>query len=119
MEVKETLKKVGTLGGAIQVNPNMKKYYFGESESGGNFSKEKLFGVRGPLHPGMPVAETPEEQMVLNINASDTRATLIREIVEQTSLNRYEAEEAIDALLRKGKLEYRKQDGKKILTFVD
>lgn len=46
---KDTLRKVGTLGGPLQANPNTKRFYFGDNVPGGAFSKEKLFGQHGPL----------------------------------------------------------------------
>lgn len=115
----ETLKRIGTLGGAITVRKDMKNYYFGGSEPGGPFSKEKLFSAKGPLHPGMPNPETEEEALVMNTNVSDTKATLIRELTEQSPLTREEAELAVNRLIKAGKLVYTKVDGKRVLTFPD
>lgn len=97
----EVLKKIGTLGGAIHVRKDMKGYYFGESQPGGNFSKEKLFGQKGPLHPGMPV----EHQIAAGASSSDTRATLIRELVEQSHFSRREAEDIVSDMLANGTLQ--------------
>ena len=98
---KETLRKVGTLGGSIGINKSMKSFYFGDSKPGGKFSKEFLFGKagRGPLHPGM------KEELALSALHSDTKSTLVRELVDQTHLTREEAESTIGELLRKGVLE--------------
>jgi len=98
---KDTLRKVGTLGGAINVRQDMKGYYFGNSQAGGNFSKEKLFGVNGPLHPGMQ----DEAEVTLGALHSDTKNTLIGELVDQTHLTREEATKIVEDLLRKGVLE--------------
>ena len=98
---KETLKKVGTLGGPIHVRKDLNNMYFGGNEPGGAFSKEKLFGCRGPLHPGMPA----EHEVALGALHSDTKKTLISELIDQTHLTREEAEKTINELLRKGILE--------------
>jgi len=96
-----TLKKIGTLGGPIHIKKDMRNYYFGGNEPGGNFSKEKLFGANGPLHPGMK----DEHQVAVSALYSDTKGTLIRELSEQTHLTREEAEKTVNELLRKGILE--------------
>jgi hypothetical protein len=99
---KETLKKIGTLGGALKFNKSNSWMYLGGG-SNKNLTKEKLFGNagRGPLHPGMPV----EQELVLGAVQSDTRKTLINELTSQTHLTREEAEKTVAELLRKGILE--------------
>ena len=97
---KDTLVKIGTLGGAVKVRKDLKGYYFGSNQAGGNFSKEKLFGAHGPLHPGMQ-----KEEVAVGALHSDTRSTLVRELADQTHLTRREAEDVVEDLLRKGVLE--------------
>jgi len=93
------IRKIGTLGGSLEVNKTNSWIYLGDNK--GRFSKEKLFGIRGPLHPGMPY----EHELALSALHSDTRQTLIRELVNQTSLTREEAERVVNDLLKKGILE--------------
>ena len=110
MEGENRLKKLGTLGGSIKVNKkNM--WIYGETP---HMSKEKLFGVNGPLHPGMPY----EHQLAVSAVHSDTRATLIRELVDQTHLTREEAERTVNDLIQHGILEERDDPGLgKVLVF--
>jgi len=98
---KNTLVKIGTLGGPIHVKKDLKHMYFGQNEPGGPFSKEKLFRCKGPLHPGMK--ET--HRVALDALHSDTKSTLIKELADQTHLTREEAEKTVNELLRKGVLE--------------
>jgi len=106
MDTKETLRKIGTLGGNIRINPSTRRYYTGNNTPGGNMSKEKLFGqgAHGPLLIGMPNPSGYEEEATLRLNVSDTKATLIRELVEQSRLTRREAEDTVNALINSGKL---------------
>ena len=97
---KDTLRKIGTLGGPIHVRKDLKNMYFGGNEPGGPFSKEKLFGANGPLHPGMK-----NQELALSALHSDTKSTLVKELVDQTHLTREEAEKTVEELLRKGILE--------------
>jgi len=111
-----TLRKVGTLGGPITVRKDLRQYYFGSSQAGGNFSKEKLFGTKGPLHPGMQ----DEAEVTLGALHSDTKGTLIRELSEQTHLTREEAMKVVEELLRKGILEEIKDPALgKVLVFKE
>ena len=99
MEGENRLKKLGTLGGSISVNKkNM--WMYGETP---HMSKEKLFGKAGcgPLHPGMPY----EHQLAVSAIHSDTRSTLIKELVDQTHLTREEAEKTVNDLVQHGVLE--------------
>lgn len=99
---KETLKKIGTLGGALKFNKGNSWMYLGGG-SNKNLTKEKLFGNagRGPLHPGMPI----EHELALGAVQSDTRKTLINELASQTHLTKDEAERTVSELLKKGILE--------------
>ena len=99
MEGENRLRKLGTLGGTIHVNKNSFWAYGMGNNS--HLKKEKLFGMRGPLHPGMPV----QEEVTLSALHSDTKNTLVRELADQTHLTRREAEEVVEGLLRKGVLE--------------
>lgn len=96
---KETLKKIGTLGGALKFNKSNSWMYLGGG-SNKNLVKEKLFGKagKGPLHIGMPY----QQELAIEAVQSDTKQTLIRELTEQTHMTRREAEEAVTALLKKG-----------------
>ena len=96
-----TLRKIGTLGGPIHIKKDLNNMYFGGNGPGGPFSKEKLFGANGPLHPGMK----EEHQLALSALYSDTKKTLVGELVDQTHLTREEAEKTVSELLRKGLLE--------------
>lgn len=93
---KETLRKIGTLGGALTVRRD-RLWMYGQDNSG--FCKEKLYGVGGPLHIGMR-----NREIVLGANRSDTRQTLIRELTDQSHMTRREAEEAVNELIRSGVL---------------
>jgi len=101
---REVLKKVGTLGGPIRVNPNTKRFYFGNAEPGGAFSKERLFGMHGPLLIGMPNPKSRHEELGLEAAVSDTKQDLIRELVYQGGMSRTQAERTVDEMLREGKL---------------
>jgi len=94
---KETLVKIGTLGGRIKINKDS-LWAYGQVPG---LSKEKLFGVKGPLHPGMP----PKQEVALSALHSDTKQTIIKELTEQTHMTREEAERTINTLLKKGILE--------------
>jgi len=96
---KETLKKIGTLGGSLKFNKNNSWMYLGGG-SNKNLVKEKLFGKagKGSLHIGMPY----QQELAIEAVQSDTKQTLIRELTEQTHMTRREAEEAVTALLKKG-----------------
>lgn len=93
---KETLVRIGTLGGAITVRKD-RMWMYGQDNSG--FCKEKLYGVHGPLHIGMR-----NKEIVLGANQSDTRQTLVKELTEQSHMTRREAEEAISGLISSGVL---------------
>lgn len=95
-----TLKKIGTLGGPISVRKDLKNMYFGGNEPGGPFSKEKLFGANGPLHPGMKA----EEELALSALHSDTKKTLVGELVSSGGFSKEEAEGLIKELISKGYL---------------
>lgn len=95
----ERLKKVATLGGPIKVRKD-KAWIYGLDGSNPNLGKEKLFGARGPLHPGMPY----KQELAVGATQSDTRATLIRELVEQSHLTRREAEDTVNTLISSGTL---------------
>jgi hypothetical protein len=99
---KETIKKMGTLGGPLRINRRNLWMYIGDGTNK-NLTKEKLFGkiCAGPLHFGIP----SKEEVVLEALHSDTRKTLINELVNQTHLTREEAEHTISVLLKKGILE--------------
>ena len=99
---KETLKKIGTLGGALKFNKSNSWMYLGGG-SNKNLTREKLFGNagRGVLHPGMPVGT----EVALGALHTDTKRTLIRELADQTHLTRSEAEGLVEALIRTGMLE--------------
>ena len=99
MEGESKLKKIGTLGGSLQVNKNaLWAYGLGKNS---HLTKKNLFGMGGPLHPGMPV----EEEVTLSALHSDTKQTLIRELSDQTHLTREESVKVVEDLLRKGILE--------------
>ncbi len=81
-----------------------------------NMSKEKLFGKAGigPLHPGMPY----KHEIAAAASTSDTKQTLIRELVEQSSFTRREAEEVVNQMLRSGTLvEVEDENLGKVLVF--
>ncbi len=112
---KEDLKKIASLGGKIKINKEVKGYYFGDSKSGGSFSKEKLFGISGPLHPGMA---NHKGEMAVESVESDTQQDLIRELTDK-GLTREEAVRTIETLL-KAKILVETFDsdlGKKVLVF--
>lgn len=90
----KVLKKIGTLGGAIRVNPKMKSYYFGDNQPGGALSKEKLFGVSGDLFFGRK-----KREMAIESTVSDTKPDLVRELQEK-GLTREEAVETVRQLIR-------------------
>jgi len=90
------LRKVATLGGAVQINKANAWLYGGNS----NTTRKKLFGLSGPLHPGMP--STKAEMAVISTE-SDTSADLVRELMDK-GLNREEARRTISDLLRDGVL---------------
>jgi len=94
---KNTLIKIGTLGGQIRVNKD-NLWMYGNTSS---MTTEKLFGIKGPLHPGMPC----KEEVAISTLHSDTKSTLIKELVEQTHLTREEAERTVRDLLQSGVLE--------------
>lgn len=98
---KETLKRIGTLGGALKFNKSNSWMYLGGG-SNKNLTKEKLFGNagKGPLHTGMPY----QQELAIEAVQSDTKQTLIRELTAQTHLTRREAEQAVEALLKSGVL---------------
>lgn len=93
--IGEKFQRIATLGGKVKIRKDMKGYYFGDN------SKEKLFGMTGPLHPGMP----HKAQMALDTIESDTRRGAVRELMEDQELTREGAVEAINYLLRAGILE--------------
>lgn len=99
MEIENRLKKIGTLGGSIKFNKENAWVY--GLDKNPNMSRKKLFGMNGPLHPGMPV----EEEVTLSALHSDTKQTLIRELTDQSHLTREEAERVVGDMLRKGLLE--------------
>jgi len=93
---KEDLRRIGTLGGKLKINhENM--WLYGKTSG---LTKERLYGVQGPLHPGMRSKVT-----ALEATQSDTRQTLIRELTDQTHMTRTEAERVVDDLLKAGVLE--------------
>lgn len=96
---KETLRKVGTLGGRLRVNKS-NLWMYGQDPNNG-LTKEKLYGVHGPLHIGMP----RRHEIAMEATQSDTKQTLIKELTEQTHMTREEAEKTVSELLRKGILE--------------
>lgn len=110
---KETFRKIGTLGGSIKINPNTRRYYAG----GGNMTKEKLFGVHGPLLIGMPEPSSKEEDVALKLNVSDTRATLRRELMQQNDMSSREADALINKLISSGKLVEITFSGEKVLVW--
>lgn len=95
----DRLTKIASLGGKIGIKKELMGYYFGNSE---NMSKEKLFGKagQGPLHPGMPY----KHEIAAGASSSDTKTTLVRELVEQSSFTRREAEAVVEDMLRSGAL---------------
>ena len=99
---KETLKRIGTLGGKLRVSKENSWLYWGGGPNTG-LTKEKLFGNagKGTLHPGMP----RNTEVALGALHTDTRQTIIRELTDQTHLTRSEAETVVSDLLRKGVLE--------------
>lgn len=114
MEGESRLKKLGTLGGSISVNKkNM--WIYGNTP---HMTKEVLFGKagQGSLHPGMPY----EHQLAVSAVHSDTRKTLIRELVDQTHLTREEAERTVNDLVQQGLLEEIDDPGLgKVLVFKE
>jgi len=90
------LRKVATLGGVVRINKENAWLYGGNS----NTTRKKLFGLSGPLHPGMP--STKAEMAVIS-TGSDTSADLVRELMDK-GLNREEARRTISDLLRDGVL---------------
>lgn len=97
--VGDKFKKVATLGGPIKVNKKNSWMYFG---NGSNMSREKLFGMKGELHPGMPSSH--KEAIAIEATTSDTKLTLIRELCEQSGLTRREAETLVAEMIASGKL---------------
>jgi len=95
---KDTLVKWGTLGGPIHVNPDTKKFYFGNNGPNGSFSKEKLFGIQGDLYFGQG-----KRTMTMEATVSDTKTDLVQELVEK-GLTREEAIATIKDLLKDGTL---------------
>lgn len=97
----ERLKRFGTLGGSVKLNKDS-TWIYGFGKDNPNMAKEKLFGNAGmgPLHPGMPY----KKDVAMAASSTDTKSTLIRELVEQSSFTRREAEEVVNTLLREGKL---------------
>lgn len=93
---KELLRRIGTLGGSIQVNKATKGLYFGDNATGGSFSKEKLFGIEGDLYFGRK-----KREMAIESTVSDTRSDLVKELQEK-GLTRDEAVETIRKLLKDG-----------------
>jgi len=104
MDTGETLKKIGTLGGAIHVRKDMKRYYFGENTSGGSMSKERLLGAHGPLLFGMPNPSSRKEEVTLEATVSDTKQDLIKELMFQNGQSRQEAESVVNSMIASGKL---------------
>ena len=102
MDLKETFGRLGTLGGKVHLKPENQWLYTGSPDNK-NLTKERLFGRagRGSLHPGMPV----EHQIAAGATQSDTRQTLIRELVEQSHFTRREAEEIVSGMIQNGTLE--------------
>ena len=94
------LTKALTLGGPVRRNKENLWMYFGTSKQ--EAQKEKLFGKvgRGPLHPGIPY----KHEVTLEATQSDTKATLIRELVEQSKFTKREAEEVVNEMLKNGTL---------------
>jgi len=106
----EKLKKVATLGGSLGVRKDRKWMYFGEP---GALSKERLFGMKGPLH-----FFGHKEEIAVEALHSDTKKDLVRELMEQGGLTRREAERTVDDMIRKGVLsEVDDPDLGKVLVF--
>ena len=99
---KETLKRIGTLGGALKFNKSNSWMYLGGGDNK-NLTKEKLFGKagKGVLHVGMPA----NTEVALGALHTDTKSTLIGELTSQTHLTRSEAEELVSTLIKKGVLQ--------------
>ncbi len=93
------LKKIAALGGSIKVRKD-RAWMYGLENDNPNLSKEKLHGAMGPLHPGMPY----KHEVAIGASQSDTKATLVRELVEQSHLTRREAEDTVNELVRNGVL---------------
>lgn len=94
------LKNSLTLGGGIRVNHDHDWMYIGSNPKR---SLKDIYGVKdGPIHFGMP---TREQGIAVDALHSDTKATLIKELTEQSGLTRTQAEEAINNLLKSGFLE--------------
>ena len=89
--------KVGTLGGKVKLNQDLKGMYLGGS---GNMTKEKLFGITGPLHPGM---HYNKGEMALSSVESDTQQDLVKELMDK-GLTRDEARQTITDLIKAGML---------------
>ena len=86
------VKKLATLGGGLRMSKeNSWLYCIGRS-------KKELHGCCGSLHPGMP----NKEEMAVEATQSDTRPTLIKELIDQGGLSRREAEETVNKLIRDG-----------------
>ena len=104
--------KVGTLGGKVKLNQSLKGMYLGGS---GNMSKEKLFGITGPLHPGM---HYHKGEIAIEATQSDTKADLIRELCEQSGFTKREAETVVNEMIASGHLvEVNLPDLGKVLVF--
>lgn len=110
--VVDKLTKVATLGGKVRINKDNKWIYFG---SGPQMSKEKLFGMKGPLHPGMPYSKG---EMALTSVESDTRTDLVKELMDK-GLTREESRQTIGDLIKGGILveEYDPDLKEKVLVF--
>lgn len=96
-KVEGGLKRVLSLGGPIRIREENKWIYGLDSRQ--NLSKEKLFGITGPMHIGMPY----KREMALGSVESDTKADLVRELQDK-GLTREEAVSTIKDLLREGSL---------------
>ena len=98
-EKKEnTITRLGTLGGKIRINQKNRWMYFGDK--GSNLTKEKLFGITGPLHFGVP---SEKAEMAVTSVQSDTSQDLTKELMEK-GLTREEAVKTIQELLKVGVL---------------
>lgn len=98
---KEDLERFSSFGGKMKVNKGMMRYYFG---SGNALGKERLFGMHGPLLVGMPSPDSDSQELALEANVSDTRQTLISELVNNSGLSRSEAVKVVNEMVASGKL---------------
>jgi len=109
-KIAKGVKFAATLGGPMRFKKENKWMYFGER---GTMSRERLFGMRGPIHFGMP----HKEAMAVEALHSDTKSDLIRELTN-SGLTRDEAERTVNGLIRRGILvEVNDPDLGKILIF--